>query len=61
MPLAPGGSLASRTGVTLRIEEGRIRLRDTATGEPLLRTEEKNQTLRALEEEVARLRQELKG
>jgi Uma2 family endonuclease len=68
LPLAPDGSLASRTGVTLVLEEGRIRLRDTVTGAPLLRVEEKNEALRreaetrrALEAEVARLRQALKG
>lgn len=89
LPLAPDGSLASLTGVTFHLEEGRVRLRNTATGEPLLRLEEKDQAVRkaeqaqhkaeeaqrraekaaareagmrrALEEEVARLRQELKG
>ncbi len=61
LPLAPDGSLASRTGVTLRIENGRIRLRNSATGEPLLRVEEKNEARRTLEEEIARLRRELQG
>jgi Uma2 family endonuclease len=68
LPLAPDGSLASRTGVTLRIEDGRVRIRNTVTAEPYLRVEEKNEarrteaeTRRALEEEISRLREELKG
>lgn len=73
---APDGSLDSRTlGVTLLLEGGRIRLRETATGRPLLRNEETHEALsraeeaaareaaarQALEEEVARLRRELEG
>lgn len=71
---ATGGALESQTtGVTLRIEDGRLRLIDTANGAPLLRVEEKEEALekaeevaaretaarQALEEELARLRRKL--
>ncbi len=56
----PDGSLISRTtGVTLRREGQRIRVVDTATGEPYLRYEEAVAARRAAEEELARLRREL--
>jgi Uma2 family endonuclease len=58
--LEPDGSLVSRTtGVTLRREGQRIRVVDTATGEPYLRYEEVVAARRAAEEELARLRREL--
>jgi len=42
----PDGSLVSRTtGVILRLEGPRIRMVDTATGQPFLRTEEKSAAL----------------
>jgi Uma2 family endonuclease len=61
------GSLVSRTtGVTLKLEGERIRLVETATGRLLRRPEELRADLRreaaarrALEEEIARLRDEL--
>jgi Uma2 family endonuclease len=70
----PDGSLASHTtGVTLRLEGQLTRMVETATGEPFLRTEEKDSALAeanriaarerearlALEDEIARLRREL--
>jgi Uma2 family endonuclease len=62
--LAADGSLLSRTtGLTLAPEEARLRLRDAATGEPLLWNEElaearevAEEKIRQLEEELARLR-----
>lgn len=57
------GSVASRTlGLTLREDEGGLRLVDAATGAPLLRIDETQQRARrtdAAEAEVARLRDEL--
>ncbi len=68
-PAAPeaDGSLASHTtGVTLRLEGQLVRMVETVTGEPFLRTEEKDaalarerETRLALEDEIARLRREL--
>jgi len=63
----PDGSLVSHTtGVTLRLEGQLIRVVETATGQPFLRTPEKDAALAreraarlALEDEVARLRREL--
>lgn len=60
IPPQPDGSLASlTTGLSLHVEENRLRLRDTARGTPYLRREEETATRRALEAEVARLRREL--
>jgi Uma2 family endonuclease len=71
----PDGSLESRTtGLTLRIEGTNLRLIDTVTGERLLwveelgeklketaaRLEEETSTRKALQEELARLRADLK-
>lgn len=71
IPLEKDGSLLSRTtGLTFRLEGRRLRLVDTATGEPLLWTDELEQALareaaarrvaeeqlRALQEELDRLR-----
>lgn len=63
----PDGSLRSRTtGLLLRTEGEKLRLMDTATGEPLLWIEEQDAQLeqeraarRALEEELERLRGKL--
>lgn len=60
IPLAEDGSLESRTtGVTMRGEGEKLRLLDTATGEPLLWDEEMDERNRALEDENARLRREI--
>jgi Uma2 family endonuclease len=74
IPLEADGSLLSRTtGLRLRVEGQNLRLIDEATGERLLfveeetaarlaaeeRVEQEIQARRALEEEIARLRQEL--
>ena len=54
------GSLHSRTvGITFRQEGKRLRLIDTATGEPILSNEEVREAHRAAEEENARLRAEV--
>jgi Uma2 family endonuclease len=46
----PDGSLLSQTtGVLFRVEEGRLRLTDAATGAPVLRSEEKTKALREAE------------
>lgn len=64
-PLTPGpdGSIQSPLlGLTFRMEGSRIRLVDTATGEPILRNDEVRELARraeAAEEEAARLRAEL--
>lgn len=48
------GSLVSRTvGVSLRAEQGRLRLRETATGKPLLRIAEERQRRREAETRAA--------
>ncbi len=60
MKLAADGSLESEvTGLTLRREGHHLRLVKAATGEPLLRMAETRARARSLEEELARLRQEL--
>jgi Uma2 family endonuclease len=54
------GALASRTtGVTLRLEGGRVRVFDTATERPFLRPEEAADVVQAAEEEIARLKAEI--
>ena len=64
-PLAPGmdGSLKSPLlGLTFRLEGSRIRLLDTATGEPILRNDEVRELARraeAAEEKATRLQAEL--
>lgn len=53
---------SSTTGLTFRMEESRLRLSDTRTGQPLLRGEEARELARraqSAEEEAARLRAEL--
>jgi Uma2 family endonuclease len=51
----PDGSLVSRTtGVTLRLEGQRIRMLETATGQPLLRTTEKSAALAEARQAAAR-------
>lgn len=65
----PDRSLLSRTaGVVLTLEGSRVRLADAATGERLLRFEERTAALeaaearaKALEDEVARLRHQLEA
>ncbi|HET9210895.1 MAG TPA: Uma2 family endonuclease [Thermoanaerobaculia bacterium] len=57
IPRRMDGSLDSRvTGLTLEIEGKNLRLVDTATGERLLRVNELDDRIRALEAELARLR-----
>lgn len=59
-PLEPDGALLSQTtGLLFRVEGERLRLFDTATGQPFLRNEETLDRLRTLEEGNARLRREL--
>jgi Uma2 family endonuclease len=54
----PDGSLVSRTtGVTLRLEGQRIRMLETATGQPLLRTTEKSAALAEARQAAARERE----
>ena len=53
-------SLQSRAvGLTFRLEGPRLRLIDTVTGQPLLRSEEVREFARSAEEEIVRLRSEL--
>jgi Uma2 family endonuclease len=60
MPPGGQGALASQElGLELRIEEGRLRLVDSATGERLLTPAEVQAARRAAEAEVERLRAEL--
>lgn len=67
IPLERGGSLVSQTtGVTFTVEDQRLRLIRTATGEPILSDEEgraakraAEEQARAAEEEHARLRAEI--
>jgi Uma2 family endonuclease len=61
-----GALVSATTGISFRADGNRLRLKDAATGTPLLRREETTDALRretaarrALEEEVARLRREL--
>lgn len=65
-PEADGSLHSQTTGVTFRREEKRLRLIDTATGEPILSNEEVREARRreiearrAAEEELARLRGEI--
>ena len=65
-PAVDGALQSAVTGLTLRNEDGQLRLIDTATGEPLLRIPEVQAArraaearVRAAEEELARLRREL--
>lgn len=64
-PMAPGEKSSiqsSTTGLTFRMEESRLRLIDTATGQPLLRGEEARELARRAqlaEAEAAHLRAEL--
>ena len=63
-PLAGGSLRSSTTGVTLAVEGEKLRLFDSAIGEPILRTEEVREGLRderaarRAAEELARLRVE---
>ncbi len=63
--MAPGDKnsvQSSTTGLTFRMEDSRLRLIDTGTGQPLLRGEEARELARraqSAEEEAARLRAEL--
>ena len=63
LPAGSDGSLKSPLlGLTFRMEDSRIRLVDTATGEPILRNDEVRELARrakAAEEEAARLQAEL--
>ena len=57
IPLEADGSMRSlTTGLTLRPEGWRLRLVDSLTGQPILWHEETVARLRALEEELSRLR-----
>lgn len=60
-PAADGSLASATTGLTLRLEGERLRLVDTASGEPLLHIEEVQARLREAEAELARLRRQLKG
>ncbi len=54
IPLEPDGSLLSQaTGVLFRAEGDRLRLTDAATGEPVLRSEEKTKALREAKAQAA--------
>jgi Uma2 family endonuclease len=56
----PDGSLLSQTtGVLFRVEGERLRLTDAATGEPILRNEEKTKALREAEDRIQALEEEL--
>lgn len=58
---SPAGELSSRvTGLSLRCAGGRLRLVDPASGQVLPGFEEMDQRVQILEEEVDRLRKELK-
>lgn len=54
-----GTLVSAATGLSFRADGNRLRLKDVATGAPMLRREEESAARRALEEEVARLRREL--
>jgi Uma2 family endonuclease len=59
IPLEKDGSLFSQsTGLTFRPEGERLRLVDTATGEPLLWDDELRGRIQALEAELSRLRKD---
>ena len=58
-PDSDGSLVSVTTGLSFRADGNRLRLKDAATGKPLLRREEESAMRRALEEEVARLRREL--
>jgi len=58
-PIAPepdGSLLSATTGILFQADGIRLRLTDAATGAVYLRAEEKTRRLRALEQELARLR-----
>lgn len=58
-PEADGSFRSRTTGVSFRQEGKRLRLTDSATGEPILSNEEVREARRAAEEELARLRAEV--
>ncbi|MEA2690618.1 MAG: hypothetical protein QOJ16_5 [Acidobacteriota bacterium] len=61
LPAEKDGALLSRTtGLRLEPEGDRLRLRDPATGEPLLWADEEARAREAAEEEVRKLREEIR-
>ena len=58
-PTAEGALVSQELGLELRLEDGRLRLVDPATGEPLLTPAEAQERRRAAEAELERLRAEL--